>query len=729
MLHLWSIGMNNKIKRLTSLLCITLLSITFFHSAQADTDLWQEIHTQARNNTASFAFNNSRDFFLNEEKMQQLLKQTTYAYKDTTPTPIALPLPDGSMAYIIAVNTNVLPDNLAKKYPQIKTYKIMNENNGIIDGRLDFTPSGFHAMLQTDRGDIVYIDPIQIEGQRRYHAYKQKDQHSKKPHQCKLQNSSLNASLIDHDTSLSHRLKRKKIANIHHYTIAVAATGEYTKIQGGTVTSSLSAIVTTLNRINQIYERDLGIHLTLANNNDKIIYTNAVSDPYSNGRAYVLMLENQSNLDSVIGEDNYDIGHVFGTSGGGVAIIESLCSSRSKAKGTSGISTPNSDSFYIDFVAHEIGHQLGATHTFNSNQGLCSGNTRTSRTAFEPGSGSTIMAYTGICGADNLQSTADAMFHIGSIEQVKKNITQGTGSRCGKHQRNTNHAPTADAGRDYTIPAGTAFTLHGSANDPENNPLFYSWQQVDAGSSSSVNRDLGNNALFRVHLATTSPSRTFPVLNDILNHRRTKGETLATTQRSLNFKLTVQDGNYNTSSDKVKLQVENTGSRFALNLPYSHYTIGENSTLSWNVAKTNQAPISCHNVDITLSTDGGQSFTNLLASNIANNGKAIVFLPNSLQKSTQGRFKIACSNNIFFAISYHNFILDFNTSNHSTTMPQEPNLALNSNHKTSSNTVSITQNSRSKNKKSGGAFDLFLLMLLSMTIYWSPSTLRRSITL
>jgi len=707
--------MKNKTKRLTSLLCIIVLSFTYISSAQAD-DLWQEITTQARSSKVSFHFNNSRDFFLNEEKMQQLLKQSNYVYKGASPTPIALPLPDGQMVYITPVNTHVLPDNLAKKYPQIKTYKIVDKNNTLIDGRLDFTPSGFHAMLQTDNGDIVFIDPIQMEGQRRYHTYKQKDQYPATPHQCKLNDSTLkNASLINDDINVS-RLARKNGANTHNYTIAIAATGEYTKVQGGTIGSALSAIVTTINRINQIYERDLGIHLTLAKHNDKIIYTNASSDPYTNGKTQLLMLENQRNLDSVIGQNNYDIGHVFGTSGGGVAIIESLCSNDSKAKGTSGISNPNSESFYIDFVAHEIGHQLGATHTFNSHQGLCAGNTRTSRTAFEPGSGSTIMAYTGICGSDNLQSNADAMFHIGSIEQIKKNITQGTGSQCGTHYQRTNRAPTAYAGRNYIIPAGTPFTLNGSANDPENNQLLYSWQQIDVGSSSSVNHDVGNNALFRSHLASTSPSRTFPLLNDILSHRHTKGETLATTQRVLNFKFTAQDG-INTSSDKVRIQVENTGSRFALDLPYAHYTIGETTKLSWNIAKTNQAPISCDSVDITLSTDGGQHFTTVLASNIINKGKATVYIPNTVHKSTQARFKIACSNNIFFAISYQNFTLDFDTSDHSTATSQEPNLAINNNQKTSINTVSIAQNNSSKNKKSGGSFDFMLLILLAMMGY------------
>ncbi|HIO92094.1 MAG TPA: hypothetical protein EYG68_04525 [Leucothrix mucor] len=711
--------MNHTIKQFTVLFCTLVLNITYLTSLYADDTLWQEINTQARSTNAAFSFNNSRQFFLNEEKMQQLLKQSSYVRKRVSPTSIALPLPDGETIYVTAINSDVLPEKLAKKYPQIKTYKVVNANDNIITGRLDFTPSGFHAMLQTEDGDVIYIDPINTAGKRRYSAYTQKDQHPNTPHQCELKDNALNLSPITYKFSQypsQKKLKRSTSSNVHNYTIAIAATGEYTQLQGGTVSSALSAIATTINRINQIYERDLGIHFTLANNNDEIIYTHASSDPYTNGKAHLLILENQRNLDSVIGSNNYDIGHVFGTSGGGVAIIENLCLDGSKAKGTSGISNPNSESFYIDFVAHEIGHQLGATHTFNSNQGLCAGNTRTSRTAFEPGSGSTIMAYTGICGADNLQQNADAMFHIGSIEQIKKNITQGTGSQCGRHSQNTNRAPIPNAGRDYTIPAGTPFTLYGSANDPENNRLLYSWQQLDAGNRSAVNRDLGNNALFRARLATSSPSRTFPVLNDILNHRHTKGETLPNTQRILNFKLTVQDGNNNTSSDDVQLHIQNTGSRFALDLPYSHYTLGENSTLSWNVAKTNQAPINCSHVDITLSTDGGRSFGTLLASNIINNGSTSLYIPNNIPSSTQGRFKISCSNNIFFAISYHDFTLSSRSSKHNTPLSQEPNLTINSNQPIATSSTTI-QSSSTSSKKSGGSFSLLLMILLGITIY------------
>ncbi len=708
--------MNNKTKLVFNFCILLFLFSLVQNKAQANDDLWQEIHAKARSSQSSFSFANSRAFILDEDKMQRLLTQSQYSRKGSKAITIALPLPNGKTVNVTPVVSNVLPPQLAKKYPQIRTYKLLSQQHEIINGRLDFTPSGFHAMLQTNNGEIIYIDPVSTDStlsttNRHYYSYSQKDRHPTTPHQCDLkqQFQKQSSNPISHNT-YQYSKKSPNNSNLHHYRIAIATTGEYTRLQGGTVTRALSAIVTTLNRINQIYERDLGIHFTLVNNNDEIIYTNAGSDPYTNGKSHLLILENQQTLDSIIGQSNYDIGHVFGTSGGGLAIIDSLCSAKSKAKGTSGISQPNSENFYIDFVAHEIGHQLGATHTFNGDSGLCSGDTRTARTAVEPGSGSTIMAYTGICGSDNLQPQADAMFHIASIEQIKKNIP----SHCGTQTANSNQAPTVNTGKDYTIPAGTPFLLQGSASDPENDPLTYSWQQIDTGSRSSVHHDLGNNALFRAYLPNNSPSRTFPTLSDILSHQQTKGETLPNTTRELNFKLTVQDGKKNTISDQLTLHVEHTGSRFALDLPYLHYTIGDNTELTWNVAKTNQAPISCPDIDIYLSVDSGKTFDTLLATDVINNGKTSVYLPNDLIPNKNARFKIACSNNIFFAISYHDFTLSYAASDHQDAPIPESNISIQANTQTKEESNS-TQNSYEK-MKAGALHPIIFLLVILLSI-------------
>lgn len=710
--------MNNKTKLLPICLNLVLFLLFCFHSAQANEGLWQDIQISARHNDHS-PYNNSRELHLDETQMQRLLKQTQYAQKSAQLTLISLPLPNGTTVNVAPVKTNVLPPQLALKYPNIKTYKITSHSHNIIGGRLDFTPSGFHAMLQTNTGQVIYINPRQTSGKRRYYSYQKKDQHPTTPHQCELKKQSSQQSSPRDIHPAHYRTANRKETNAHQYRIAIAATGEYTQSQGGTVRSALSAIVTTLNRINSIYERDLGLHLLLAENNDEIIYTDTQSDPYSNGQSRRLLDENQQNLNTVIGSAHYDIGHVLGTSGGGLAIVSGLCSSRSKAKGASGLNDPQGDHFNVDFVAHEIGHQLGATHTFNSNQGLCSGSTRTSRTAFEPGSGSTIMAYTGICGSDNLQATTDAMFHIGSIDQIKNNLNYGVASTCGQHSENTNRAPAVKAGKDYTIPTHTPFMLKGTANDPENDTLSHTWQQIDSGSSSEEHNDRGNNALFRSYTPSASTSRTFPLLNSILSHQKIKGETLPTTERELNFKFSSQDGHNNTNGDTVKIHVKDTGSRFALDLPYTHYTIGETTALTWHVANTHQAPINCQTIDIALSQDGGQHFATLLASNVLNNGKASVYLPNTLSPSTTARFKISCSDNIFFAISYQNFAIGYETSDHSQSPSPEPHLI---------NKKQPQQPLNNESKIGAGAFNLYLFCFCLLLILSSQCFRKNKLT-
>jgi hypothetical protein len=714
--------MKNKAK----LFFIAWAILPYISSVQANNTLWQQVDIQVHNSNTTITFNKNNfhgEFILDKDKMQNLLNLPQSAPQNSQPTEITLPLPNGQRVLVTPIKSAVLPPQLAKKYPQIQTYRLISQSQQIINGRLDFTPLGLHAMLQTDTGEIIYIDPIptdttqQGNNSNHYYSYKKTDQSPITPHQCKLNDANENKLTLSIRAKFDqdeHPQQKNNSNTLHYYRIAIAATAEYTRTQGGTIATGLSAIVTTLNRLNQIYERDLGIHLTLADNNDEIIFTDPNSDPFTNGQSHLLILENQMTLDHIIGKNNYDIGHVLGTSGGGLAVINSLCSIDSKAKGTSGINNPNGDGFNIDFVAHEIAHQFGATHTFNSNLGQCTSNTRTARTAFEPGSGSTIMGYSGICGSDNLQVKADAMFHIGSIEQIHTTLQQKTATNCGTHTSNPNQPPTVNAGRDYTLPAGTPFSLSGLANDPENDALFYSWQQVDAGNSSPVNLDLGNNALFRTHLATRSPIRVFPALNNILSHQPSKGETLPYTQRVLNFKLITQDGRGNTSSDQLTLYIKNTGTRFALDLPYLQYTIGEHTELTWNVANTQQPPISCNDVDVYLSTNGGETFDTTLATHIVNTGKTSLYIPNNINPTEQGRFKITCSDNIFFAISYHNFALSYNASNHQSPPLPEPNLTITRKGKIDDRDLTDDDGNE---KMRGGMFNPLLFLIIILTFF------------
>ena len=646
--------------------CLLLISVfCLLHTAANGKTLW---HDHAARSTIEKAEGNSkgvinaRTLTLNTELMRSLLlptfgNQNIQARSAQKPM-IELPLPDGSNVKLSLESTDILPPLLAEKFPNIKTYKVAEPNGDIISGRVDITEHGFHAMLQTFDGQTLFIDPASKQSTRIYLSYRKAEQSNEHAFQC----STPEDHQDEHFSPLQNRVAARTRSNegLVEYRIAIAATGEYTQLHGGTVSSALSSMVTTLNRVNHVYEQSLGIRLSLVGQNDQLIYTDSGTDPYSNYSIESMLAENQRNLDRVIGSANYDIGHVFGTSGGGLAYIGSVCNANSKARGASGIRNPQNDSFDIDYVAHEIGHQFGATHTFNSNQGICTSGARTARTAFEPGSGSSIMSYVGGCGTDNLQSFADAMFHSGNIEQVNKNVTSGTASSCGVVHQTSNTAPMAIAGNNYTIPAYTPFELNAKAIDADDDALRYSWEQIDTGTASALKLDTGNNPLFRILPPSEDSTRSFPALSTILGNALVKGESLPSTTRTMNFQVAVYDGHHVPSLDRVSINVVNNGEAFKLHATANQYSQGSNIGINWNTANTQASPINCASVDLHLSVNGGKQFDIALAKNIPNTGSANVFLSDSLPSTNKGRFKLSCSNNIFFSISSSNFTISQN---------------------------------------------------------------------
>ncbi|MCK5662781.1 MAG: hypothetical protein KAI17_04800, partial [Thiotrichaceae bacterium] len=398
----------------------------------ADTSLWQDIKplteksVRTKNQVSESVYQKARFLSLDLEKMttrlssKRLSDKSIRSKQGSVLESIELPLPDGRLISVSIAENKLLPASLINKYPKMKMLNVIPDDF-IVSGKLDITENGFHAMLQTRQGETLFIDPV---ADSVYASYQKSDQQqsSDTAFSCSAHSAENLFDKSERSTTLKPIGRTQK--SLINYRIAIAATGEYTAKHGGTVAGAMSAIATTINRVNQVFEQDLGIHLSLVENNDQLIYVDENTDPYSGSDSKEHLYQNQNNIDSIIGPENYDIGHLFTASGGGLAAIASVCSSSRKSQGVSGISNPRNDSFNLDFVAHEIGHQFGATHTFNGVQGLCAGNTRSAETAFEPGSGSTIMSYAGYCGGDNLQSNTDAMFHIGSIQQIRAYVAE-----------------------------------------------------------------------------------------------------------------------------------------------------------------------------------------------------------------------------------------------------------------------------------------------------------------
>lgn len=634
-------------KIINLLLGALVLSTTAQAQSQFTVDAWSKVQYQQKDASALLnqKTTSSQSMQTNIEDLASLL-QTAEA-----PLTISLPLPNGSFADFRLSPSLVMAEALAEKYPNIRTfsgYQIDNPNN---NGRFDITPHGFHGVF-TFGTKKVFIEPKFRKNSKIYSSYFRKDalpMSNNFRQLSPIENNALKRKL----TQASSRTSTKVT-----YRLAISTTAEYTTFHGGTKEKGLAALVTMVNRLNEVYQRDLNITLELVANNDAIVFTDAATDPFKNDDNDIDL--NKAAIDGAIGNANYDVGHVVTTGGGGLAALGSVCDDYSKADGVTGHDTPVNDPFVIDYVAHEIGHQFGADHTFNGFTEGCNGN-RESNSAFEPGSASTIMGYAGICGEQNLQNGSDAYFHSRSFDQINAHITTGVGKNCGTRVVDSNSAAIVNAGQDYTIPARTAFILTGSATDSDIDTLSYSWEQADLGPATNSKAedmtDNGQGPLFRVWQPISEPVRTLPRLQDILANTTTFGELLPTTSREMNFRLMVRDNKGNVSFDANKITVVANSAGFSITNPTTGVAWNSSQqNITWNTAGSEQAPIACSTVDIKLSTNGGNTFDQTLLSSTPNDGSQQITLP-TLSTST-ARVKVSCIGNIFFAINSGNIAIN-----------------------------------------------------------------------
>ncbi|MDH3268476.1 MAG: M12 family metallo-peptidase [Ignavibacteria bacterium] len=651
-------------------LCFTIIFSSSLFAQNNYADLWSDVSEIGLDavGTRYIIPESYRTLELDLQSLSSALNQvpkeitTNVNYSGFT---LSLPLPDNSFATFKIVESPIMAEELATNYPEIKTYLGQGiENNASARVRFDVTPAGFHAIIFSTEG-TVYIDPYSLGDNRYYISYIKKDY---LPTEEQL---NIECTLLGTDSEFGQHIRQLVEDNpfvmtgpeLRTYRLACAATGEYTIFHGGTVAQGLAAVVTAVNRVTGVYENEFAVRLELIPNNDLIIYTDPSTDPYTNNNGGTMLGQNQTNLDAVIGSANYDIGHVFSTGGGGVAYLGVVCQAGYKARGVTGLSQPIGDPFYIDYVAHEMGHQYGGNHSFNGSAGACSGGNRNPATAYEPGSGSTIMAYAGICSPQNLQNNSDDYFHNVNFVEIVNYTNNGNGNSCPVVTNTGNNEPsvTVPAG-GFTIPINTPFILTGSATDPDNDPLTYCWEEFDLGPAGHPNSPVGNAPIFRSFNPVDVPYRYFPKLSNILSNTQTIGEILPTYTRTLTFRLTARDnraggGGVNYAQMQA-INVTNTAGPFLVTQPNTSVTWMGNTiyTVTWDVANTSVAPVSVAEVNILLSTDGGNNFTEVLISNTANDGSEDIFLPNL--PTTQARIKVEAVSNVFFDLSNVNFTIE-----------------------------------------------------------------------
>jgi len=587
-------------------------------------------------------------------------------------TVITLPLPDGKMVQYELEAYSVLPPALAAKYPDIMTYK----------GH-EVGPRGFNGMF-IHAGEQIFVD-IQRNGT--YAVYYKKDAHSINGKNIKETIEKSDLKKLAHKTEAARNEAGYSKPELTQYSIAFSTTSSYTRFFGGQA-QALASLTTLTNRLNEVYERDLGVRFVLADGNDKIIFENPVDDPFVNGK--YPQFKQISTINAVVQREKlnssdlgyFDIGHVVtqAEENAGDAQLGSLCDKIEKyasyrSNAATGNKNPVGDAFFIDFVAHEIGHQFGADHTYNANKGQ-----RDSSMAWEPGSGSSIMAYAGLMGEQNVQLNSEAYFHSKSIEQMLKHIndreeqaSNGSikievvpsvlaafpSSRCGTaipNQNGDNQAPEiTDVPAEHVIPTGVAFSLSGKGNDVDGDTLTYTWEQVDLGDATTSGDQLSSGRLatgplYRYAAPTTSPVRHFPSLATQLKGEAEKGDVWVNVPRTLNFRLVARDGKGGGAYGETSVEVVDTGSQTfkILPAPDQRILVGSPTTVNWQVAGTDGGRINCQRVDISYSNDEGKSWQPLV-NGVNNNGAHEVTIPANAGSAV--RLKLACSDNIFYAIT------------------------------------------------------------------------------
>ncbi|MCP4392362.1 MAG: hypothetical protein GY802_28990 [Gammaproteobacteria bacterium] len=568
---------------------------------------------------------------------------------------VPIPMPDGTLALFSVQESPIMAPELAAKSPGTRTFKVFGVDDKQSMGRIDITPLGFHGMIETPGGRI-FIDPEDFRLQDHVYRTRFGASEPRAGFSCGVDGLSTTTASSFTGLKTANRIS----GSLMQYDLAVAVTLEYHQFFGDIVGNTTGAIATTINRVNFVYERDHGIRLNLVANNDEI-YETTESGLLDNQDDIQLLTQVNGWIDGRLtgGDAAYDIGHMFSQpsllNSGGRAYIGAVCDNSIKAGGVSGMPNPSGDSFDIDLVAHEIGHQFDAEHSFNGTTFNCVN--RNASTAFEPGSGSSIMAYSGICANENLQISSDISFHAGSIAQVET-FTAGAGN-CFTQIPTTipgNVDPDVAALTDVTIPADTAFLLESTASDIDLDTLAFRWDQMDTGcptDTASFGTDNGSNPLFRSHAPRAEPWRNFPALGTQLQSRFDKADVLPCQNRVLDFRVTATDRRSGQDFEDMRVTVNASAGPFEITNVDTPIVAGTAFAVTWDVAGTNLAPISCANVDIDLidfSADYGTYSVYSLGTR-ANTGSTLVTVNPANSQHANARIRVKCSNNVFYDLS------------------------------------------------------------------------------
>ena len=662
-------------KNCLKLFTFTLLIFSNFLFAQ-QRNLWSRINESSINSSdiqRKVKLKKHETFALNIQEFGKELKSAPAREVLSGKSSFKMAFPDknGNLVTFLIKQASVMHPDLAKQFPNNRSYVGVSQKDNSKRIRFSVNELGLYAIIMDVNGGVQYIEPL-TKDKKNYKIYDRQDLESQQDFQCLTEN-------IQGNFQKESAFKVADDGKLRTYRLALAGTWEYSDyhineqgVGNGTDAEKkavvLAAMTVAVTRINALYENDLAISLQLVAENADLIFLDP-DDPYDNFDALAMLGQNQTTCDNVIGSGSYDIGHVFSTGSDGVATGSVVCVNGAKARGVTGSPIPEGDNFYYDVVAHEMGHQFGANHTFNGDDGSCGfPNQRIPATAVETGSGSTIMAYAGYCSSQNVQANSDVYFHIISIEEISNYIINGSGANCAVETDLVfnNNAPVANAGPDFIIPKGTPYKLVGQGSDADGDPISYCWEQVDNGITVvPPSATATSGALYRSQIPVTDNERYLPHLNTLVTGSiSSTWEVTPEVAREINFTLTVRDNNSEAGqvvSDDLKVTVTDAAGPFLVtsqNTSDVVWTPGTQETISWDVAGTDGNGINVSSVNILLSTDEGKTFSTLRA-NVPNDGTQIITVPDS--KASLCYIMVEAIGNHFFSMNTQSFSIgEFN---------------------------------------------------------------------
>ena len=658
-------------KKLLLSLTITLF---FTQCIVAQKSVWKNVTTESLSSQEKLKRDSNPTEFevfaldLSTLKTQLQLAPSRDNLGQTSTVILQFPKPDGKLESYRIYESSVMHPDLAARYQDIKTYVGQGIEDPSASINISTTLFGLHSMTLSAKNGTFYVDPYTVD-LKNYMVYSKNKLTTTKTFSCNVLDE--NGNVLSDSKSQPNTTLRATDGKFRTYRLAMACTVEYSLFHitaAGLTTGTaaqktaavLNAMVVSVARIDGVYERELSLTMQLVANNNLIIFVD--SDNFNNTNAGTLINQSQTVIDGAIGSANYDIGHTVSTGGGGLAQLGCTCVNNSKARGITGSGSPVGDPFDIDYVAHEMGHEFGANHTFTGNQGSCAGNANNS-TAVEPGSGTTIMAYAGICSPQNVQPNSDDYFHAVSLAEMFAHISPN--SSCVPGVANTNSKPVIPTQSSYTIPNGTAFKLTAvGVTDANGDALSYCWEQNNPGSVAVPSATSTSGTNFRSLPPTISPTRFCPSFSDVLaGNLAPTWDKVPTVARTLNFTLTARD---NRSPNGGQTNSANMTVAFSSGAPFAvtsqavtgiSWVAGTTQTITWNSGGTSIPATTA--VKILLSTDGGITFPTILSASTPSATGTYSFTVPSNISAPFCRIMIEPLGNIYYAVNSKAFAIGY----------------------------------------------------------------------